>query len=408
MTRRARDGGSGVVTQWRAKARTTVPPISVRAGVALNATFYGQISVTLPLAISASGASKTQVAIFFAVSAVVAAGLNLIGGPALRRRGSPWWGASACGLIAAAGTLVVLAVAPSPVMYLAGAAMMTMTLVFPHYITIIDGFRVAAPARLVGRMRRIFVIGFIAGLALASLGELVAGAVDGFQPLWIAAAIAVATGLIPLFETSLKAGPDTAPKPAPDRGAGRARARGAVLPVVLAVLLLRGADSVRLVYLPLFVVGQGMSSTFVAVLFLASVVAEVPLLGPISALADRIGSRRTIVLVAGAGLASFALIVVGSGIALLILSQLLYAVFAAGFQSIGMVLLSDVLDGGLGAGADVYTGMVQVGAVFGVVAPLLVPGYSAQIFLLGAGFCLISMLLLSIRRARPHHQRHSA
>jgi hypothetical protein len=369
--------------------------------VVLNATFYGQISVTLPLAISASGATKAQIAIFFSVSAVVAASLNLIGGPALRRRGSPWWGASGCGLVAAAGTLAVLAAAPSPVMYLAGAAMMTMTLVFPHYITIIDGFRVAAPARLVGRMRRLFVIGFVGGLGLASLGDLLSSVVAGFQPLWIAAAVALASGLIPLSEISLKAGPATAAKPAPNDRAGRSRTRAAVLAVVAAVLLLRGADSVRLVYLPLFVVGQGMSSTFVAVLFLASVVAEVPLLGPISALADRIGSRRTIVLVAAAGLASFALIAVGSGIALLILSQLLYAVFAAGFQSIGMVLLSDVLDGGLGAGADVYTGMVQVGAVFGVVAPLLVPGYSAQIFLLGAGFCLFSMLLLSTRQVRP-------
>lgn len=374
-----------------------MPPLSVRAGVALNAAFYGQISVTLPLTVAASGATKAQIAVFFAVSAVVAAGLNLIGGPALRRWGSPWWAASLCGFVAAAGTLTVLVAAPSPVIYPAGAAMMTMTLLFPHYIAIVGGARPDAPARLVGRMRRIFVLGFMAGLALASAGS----AIESFPPLWIAVVIASLCGVIPWFETSLTAGP---PAPAQDGPAPVVQARVTVLTCVVAVLLLRGADSVRLVYLPLFVVHQGLSGTFVALLFLASVAAEVPLLGPISVLADRIGSRRTIVLVAGVGLMSFALVAAGGGAAVLVASQLLYAVFAAGFQSVGMVLLSDVLAGGLGAGADVYTGMVQVGAVFGVVAPLLVPGYTAQIFVLGAGFCLASMLLLTlpaVRRRTP-------
>ncbi|BEL05219.1 hypothetical protein Q0Z83_034100 [Actinoplanes sichuanensis] len=369
-----------------------------RAAVMANAAFYGQISVVLPLSIADSGASKAQIALFFAVSAVVAAGLNLVAGPALRRRGSPWWGPSLSGIVAAAGTLLVLAATPSPVMYLGGAAMMTMTLIFPHYMSVVAGSGTNGPARLVGRMRRIFVIGYVAGLALASAGSLLETVVDGFQPLWIAAALALAVGLIPWFGATTR----VEPEPEPQRRPGRPRAHSTLLICVLAVLLLRAADSVRLVYLPLFIVNEGRSATFVALLLLTTVIAEVPLLGVVTSVADRIGSRRAVVLIAGVGLSSFALIVVGGGVVTLVLSQLLYAVFAAGFQSVGMVLLSDVMDGGLGAGADVYTGIVQVGVLCGVVAPLVVPGWSAWIFVLGAVFCLGTMLLLTaIRRRLP-------
>ncbi|MEU4162006.1 hypothetical protein [Actinoplanes sp. NPDC026670] len=376
-----------------------------RAAVLVNAAFYGQISVILPLSIAGSGASKAQIALFFAVSAVVAAVLNLVVGPQLRRRGSPWWGPSLSGFVAAAGTLLVLAATPSPAMYLGGAAMMTMTLIFPHYMSVVAGSGTNGPARLVGRMRQVFVIGYMAGLALASAGGLLQEVLDGFQPLWIAAALALADGLIPWLGAGKRVEPQPQPQPELEPVAprpGRARAHSTLLICVLAVLLLRAADSVRLVYLPLFIVNEGRSATFVALLLLVAVAAEVPLLGTVTAMADRIGSRRAVVLIAGVGLVSFALIVAGGGVATLILSQLLYAVFAAGFQSVGMVLLSDVMDGGLGAGADVYTGIVQVGVLCGVVAPLVVPGWSAWIFVLGALFCLATMLLLTaIRRRLP-------
>jgi SET family sugar efflux transporter-like MFS transporter len=402
-------------------------PPGARAAVLSNAAFYGQISVTLPLSIAESGATKAQIALFFAVSAVVAAGLDLVAGPALRRRGSPWWGPSLSGVVAALGTVLVLATAPSAAMYPGGAAMMTMTLVFPHYMSIIAGPGTAGPGRLVGRMRRIFVLGYVAGLALASAGGVVHGVDEGFQPLWIAVALAVANGLIPWFGATAKGmpphpqpphphphppqqqqqqppqpqRPDPQPVPRSVRD-GRLRAHSTLLICVLAVLLLRAADSVRLVYLPLFEVNQGRSATFVALLLLTAVIAEVPLLGPITALADRIGSRPAVVLIAGVGLVSFTLVVADAGVGTLIVSQLLYAVFAAGFQSVGMVLLSDVMDGGIGAGADVYTGIVQVGVLCGVVAPLLVPGWSAWIFMVGAAFCLGAMLLLrAIRRRLP-------
>jgi SET family sugar efflux transporter-like MFS transporter len=380
--------------------------LSARAAVMSNAAFYGQVSVTLPLSIAGSGATKPQIALFFAVSAVVAAVLNLAVGPALRRRGSPWWGPSLSGFVAAIGTLLVLVTAPAPAMYLGGAAMMTMTLIFPHYMSVIAGSGTAEPARLVGRMRRVFVIGYVGGLALASAGGVIHSFADDFRPLWIAVALAVANGLLPWFGTAAAGAPEPAPAaagaPAPALKPARPRAHSTLVVCVLAVLLLRAADSVRLVYLPLFVVNEGRSATFVALLLLTAVAAEVPLLGPVTTLADRIGSRRAVVLIAGVGVVSFTLIVVGGGVATLVVSQLLYAVFAAGFQSLGMVLLSDVMDGGLGAGADVYTGIVQVGVLCGVVAPLIVPGWSAWIFVLGAVFCLGSMLLLiGIRRRLP-------
>jgi hypothetical protein len=400
------------VTRHHAKTWSDGPPATIYLGVVCNAAFYGLISVALPLALVGSGATKVQITLFFGVNAVVAAGLNLIGGPALRRRGSPWWAASLCGLVAAAATLVVLGTAPAPAMYPAGAATMTMTLIFPHYIGIINGYPGPSPARLVGRMRRLFVLGFIGGLALSAVGELVHQVDADFQPLWLAAALALGNGVVPWRETSVSAGSPPAPassRPVPassppqpasrTSGARRRGAPAAVLIIVVAVLLLRAADSVRLVYLPLYAVSHGVSGAFVAALFFVSVIAEVPVLGPISSYADRVGSRRALIVITAFGVASFGLLTTGGGPAVLISSQLLYAVFAAGFQSIGMVLLGEVLRGGLAAGADIYTGMVQVGAVAGVVAPLLVPGYSAWLFVLGTGFCLCSLLMLALPRS---------
>lgn len=370
------------------------PPLSAYLGVLLNAAFYGLISVALPITLVASGATKGQIAAFFAIGAVAAAGLNLLGGPALRRQGSPWWGVSVSGAIGAVASAVVWGAAPSPLMYLAGAAIMTMALIFPHYVATTQRDATVSAARLVGRLRRVFVIGFICGLALASAGEFLRDQTS-FEPMWLAIALAAGNASIPLFQRSVTR--STAPEPDGDGNEpGAVKGFGAILAIAAAVLLLRAADSVRLVYLPLYAVNNGMSGTFVGALFFVSVVIEVPLLGPISSLADRIGSRRTLVLIAASGVLSFGLLTAGSGYLTVIASQIVYAIFAAGFQVVGMVLLGQVLGGGLGAGADVYTSIFNIGAVVGVLAPLLVPGYSPLVFLVGGAMCFLSLAILAL------------
>jgi len=90
----------------------------------------------------------------------------------------------------------------------------------------------------------------------------------------------------------------------------------------------------------------------------------------------------------------------GGGLGVLLAAQLVYATFAAGVQSVGIVHLGSVMRGGVSDGAGMFTAIMRAGALTGVAAPLLVPGYSGWIFALAASFCLLALLLVLLGRGR--------
>ncbi|HEU5111607.1 MAG TPA: MFS transporter [Micromonosporaceae bacterium] len=169
---------------------------------------------------------------------------------------------------------------------------------------------------------------------------------------------------------------------------------------MVAVLLLRAADSLRLVYLPLYAQTAAIPDALIAVLFAVTAAVELMVLAPLSRLSDRFGSGAALIGVCVFGSASFLAVTLGSGSVVLIGSQVLYAVFAAGFQSIGMVRLGEIVPSGAAGGAALFTAVVQVGSTAGIVAPLAVPGFSTELFWFGAGFCAFAALLLVPRPAR--------
>ncbi|WP_156077174.1 MFS transporter [Saccharothrix sp. NRRL B-16314] len=374
-------------------------PVPVRIGVLANATFSGLIMVALPLLLNARGVGKAHIAAFFVLNALTAAVLNLTVGRRLRRMPSSRAISISAGTSAAG--LVLLAVTPWPALvYPAGMAVMAMSLVYPRYVAMADSYSARSAARTISGMRSLYVLGYVAGLGVfAAATELERLAGPAFRPVHVAVGLALLNVLVawlphrpPAVEEPGATTSDAA-KPLPGRVV--------LLGAAAAVLLLRAADSLRAVYLPLYAVNSGVGESAVSGLFAVTAIVEFAVLVPLSGLSDRFGSRRVLVAVCLTGALSFVAVVVASGYPVLIGSQVVYAVFAAGFQSIGMVVLGEALRSGMGGGAALFTALVQVGSTVGVLAPLLVPGYSSSVFLIAVAFCVVAAGLLLVDRLRP-------
>ncbi|MFB9686800.1 MFS transporter [Amycolatopsis plumensis] len=275
-------------------------------------------------------------------------------------------------------------------------AVMAMSLVYPQYVSLAHRYSALTAARTIGSLRSFYVVGYIAGLgvfAAASESQTVLGPL--LRPVHVAAGLAVVNIAVAWFLEP--ANGDVAEKPASVE-ASSVRGRVVLVGAAAALVLLRAADSLRGVYLPLYATDIGVDGTGVSVLSAVTAIAEFVVLVPISMLSDRYGSRRTLVVVCLTGTLAFLLVAVGSGYPILVGSQVFYAAFAAGFQSVGMVLLGEALRSGIGGGAALYTALVQVGSTVSILSPLIVPGYSPPAFLIAMAFCALAAALLIVDR----------
>jgi hypothetical protein len=392
-------------------------PAFVTAGLFGNAMFAALSTVSLPLLLDSQGQGKRVIAAFFVCSALGGATLNLTLGRWLVGRGSPR-PAVAFGALAAALGMVIIAL-PHPLwaIFPAGILVMANSLNYPLLIAASGGRGAADLAPL----RTLFVVGYLAGLGLFALLELHAATAEARLP-------SAGATLLALVNACLARLPARAPVPADTTGAAEdddatfatgggtpgkspAAAAGPRLGLVvvvascLAIILLRGADSLRQVYLPLYTAESGFTGAEIAGLFAVTALFEIIVLVPLGRLSDRWGSRITLVAVAAVGAVSFMLATLAAGYGPLLFSQILYAAFTAGFQSISMVLVAEVFFGGLGRGAASYMALAQVGSTVGVLAPLAIPGYTPAIFAVAAAFCAAGALFLlpGMRSGRPRH-----
>ncbi|MGN9908700.1 MFS transporter [Phytohabitans sp. LJ34] len=359
--------------------------IGVRLGVLTNAAFYATMVLTLPLALADKGFEKSTIAFFFAIGSATAGVLNLSVGPLLRKRGIPWWSlalAIACGIVGLLG----VGWATDPLAALIFSPLLAaMTLIFPLLVATASTASSQNDSRLASSMRSTFVIGYVIGLCLAALAQSapeLGVPVDGL-------ALAVVLAFCNLAASWLIRSPRRSATTEPAAPAAESVSRRVALTATIAVLALVAADTLRLVYLPLYVVHRGLSPEWVSILLLAAVVAELPILPVLGRLTERLGSPTTLAVVCAVGVMSFGMLAIGGGVVFLLVSQAIYGAFAAGVQSVGVVHLGSVLRGGLGAGAGLFTTLLQVGALTGLVAPLMVPGYTGSMFVIGALFCVL-------------------
>lgn len=345
--------------------------------VATSAVFAGLTGVGIPLALNEAGFGKTYIAIFFVVTAAFAVAYNLLLVPRIARRG---YGKSSLLVTAAAVPVGILTIRFSGgnagALLIGGALMVFSSTLVPQAIG-----RVSATSEdqnaitVVTRMRQMLVGGYIVGLGVyATVGS------AGADPLVVAAVVALvscAAALLPGW--SGRAAP-TADVPA--RNVGRRTGVAVLVSALLLVGLMKSIDVLRGIYLPLFAANQGASPAAVSVLFLVAACCELVLLPVLSKAKVRFGTWATLAGVALAAGVSFAAVVSVPIYPSMVGSQVVYAVFGAGFQSVGMVLLAEVTGRGTGHGAAVFMAVMQVGTVLGAVLPLAVPGYSLGIFIL--------------------------
>ena len=236
------------------------------------------------------------------------------------------------------------------------------------------------------------MVGFITGLGLYSILSL-----TPVPPLAGAVAVALVGALLVLRlpPGRLAAHTVSARRSTGPDGAALRTVTAAVALSLVAVALMKSADQLRGVYLPLYAVTIDIPEATISLLFIATAVIEIPLLSALIRLDGKFGTTATLAMVCGAGAVAFLLVFLAGNYAVLLLSQVIYAVFAAGFQSIGLVLLGRQMRGGNGAGANAYTAVTQVGIVMGVLLPLLTPGYSRWIFVIGAAICVLAAALVA-------------
>jgi hypothetical protein len=354
----------------------------------LNAVLAGLTGVGVPIALNTAGVSKGLVAGFFVANAAFAVTYNIFLLPRLEMRGYPGWAFRLTAAAVPAGlALIWFGAGIPPVMFAGGALMMFVTTTVPQVMG-----RVSAAAtressmQVVTDLRQILVAGYILGLGVYALVAAAAAAPLMFAIL--VAGLAAALTWSPAFSVGV-------PPERRQEGFG-ASVHTALVVSTLAVILIaimKSVDVLRSIYLPLFAVGQGLRPETISPLFLATAVFELAALPALARLGKGVGASKTLALAAAFGAASFGLITLSANYFALLVSALLYAIFAAAFQSIGLVLLARATGRSTGGGASLYMAVVQVGTVLGAALPLTVPGYTSGIFSLATGLCALCVLV---------------
>ncbi len=364
--------------------------------VLCNTTAGGIMAVALPLRLSALGASKTTIAAFFLANAALAVLYSTLLLPRLQRHGYPRWGLLGASVAFPAGLLLVSVWGGTPVLYPAGVLMMFVSTIVPMAIGIASGQEAEGvdDPTVIARMRRAIVVGFIAGLALHSGVTALGG-----QAIVVAVGLAAGAAAVPLALPRGALARHVAVAPRAGTGTSPVRARVVVAACLVSIALMRGADQLRAVYLPLYADAQSVAQSQIAWLFLVTALLEIPLLSWLVLATRRRGPVPVLMACCAAGAGAFLLVTTAGGMVTLTLAQVVYAAFAAGFQSIGLVVLGKQLRGGNGAGANAFTAVMQTGTAVGVLLPLAVPGYSRPIFFIGAGLCAVAGVLLVSARS---------
>lgn len=354
-----------------------------------NSVFGGLTAVGIPLTLNAAGLSKIEIAIFFVVNAGVAVTYNVVLVPRIQAHGYPRLMFVLTASAVPVGTLIIGLGAGSPVLlYLGGALMLFVSTIVPQVVGRVAGLTSdGGHERVVADLRRVIIVGFLLGLLVYSLV-----AMAGIPSIVAAAAVAALSPIAGAGKIFREKVPYS-PKSSARRGVVHRRYAVVFWFALAVVALLKSADVLRSIYLPLFAVSSGIDEAAVSPLFALSAVLELAVLPLLTGLCVRYGAFTSIVVVALVGAGSFACLLVNQSYPSLLVGQAIYAIFGCGYQTVGLVLLAKVANEDAGRGASIYTAVIQVGTVLGALLPLVIEGYSASVFWIAVILCAASAVL---------------
>ena len=163
---------------------------------------------------------------------------------------------------------------------------------------------------------------------------------------------------------------------------------------VLAMLLMRGADSTRNTYLPLVMLQLYKDASIAPLMFGLSAAAELVTMGLMGSVAARISEKNTIALGSLIGAAYCAVMAFSQSLPLLYASNIVYALFTGATAGVAMVYLQNMMAHRVGIGGSLYMTIFNVGNIIGILAPLLVHNYDQTIFIAPIVLCLGGAALL--------------
>jgi MFS transporter, SET family, sugar efflux transporter len=375
--------------------------------ILLQGLLIAVASPLLPILISEKiGLDKAGVTVFFLINTllgiVVALGTGYFSDGLVARHKLVLVG----GVVASLGYFG-LSIATQPVhAYMAGAIVAGLAVLFPQLFAVAKGSVVADWKRedqIVGitALRTLFSFGFILGTTLAS------GLVRVIDIQVIFFLLGVTIFALTVYSARVlyrieghmtqqaSRSAETVANPSPE-------SRKVVLPFyaliapLFALTILRGADSTRMVYLPLVLFDLFRDASIAPLMFGITAVAELITIGLVGYLSGKIGEKTTIAISALSGGMCFILLTFTQSLAVLYVIQVLYAVFVAAMVGVAMAYIQGMFPDRVGMGGSVYMALFNVGSLIGILSPLLVTGYDQTVFVIPAILCVVGAALLMV------------
>jgi MFS transporter, SET family, sugar efflux transporter len=168
-----------------------------------------------------------------------------------------------------------------------------------------------------------------------------------------------------------------------------------IVPLV-ALIMMRGADSARGVYLPLVMFQLFKDATIAPLMFGITAAAELVAMGVMGYIASKIGEKVTISIGALVGAAVYVVLSFSQSLPLMYIAHVFYAIFVAAVVGVSMAYVQNLVKNRAGLGGSLYMMVFNGGSLIGILAPLLVHDYDQTIFIAPIILCLAGAVLLMV------------
>jgi len=319
------------------------------------------------------------------------------------------------GVVSSLGNAGLALGGPAGMLYLFGALTSTGLVLFSQFFAVAQAEVMKLwkkQDKVLGTtvLRTAFSLGFIVGTGLASALLLW---IDLRSLFWGLAATGV---LLAVFSTTVvvrievwgrSLGSASEDKPLASSAADSSPliSWGALVLPLVALALMQGADRARMIYMPLVAFQSFHDAHWAPLMFGTTAAVELVSMILVGSLAVRFGERRTIVVGALLGAACFVVMAVFPSLAVMFLANVAYAFFIAMLMGVAMAYIQGMLAHRPGLGGSLYVLTMNVGALIGTFAPVVVTGYSPATFFLPAGLCVLGAVLMVGRGEPVRHSR---
>lgn len=360
----------------------------------------------LPIVISERiGLDKNNVTFFFLINALLGAIVTMVSGYLSDGVIARYKLVLIGGLSSAVGYLGIAAATQPIHAFIAGPITVMLGILFPQLFAIAKAGIVAdwernAQMSGITALRTLYSLGFILGTMLASWLVRLFDIQMIFVLNGIAVALLTVLAAVVLFriERHIRQRTEQVPSVETKQSVSKPQSQlplSALVVPLFALIIIRGADSTRGVYLPLVLFQIFHDAAIAPLMFGITAAGELVTMTLIGRLANKIGEKATISIGALVGAVYFLIIASTQSLSVLYLAHLLYAVFIASLLGVAMAFVQGLFADRAGLGGSVYMASMNVGSLIGILSPSLIAGYNPSIFLIPVVLCIAGAIMLT-------------